>query len=740
MTVFDYSVQPEDSAHAEINRFPVAENTPWSFYHDPIGGHVYIGDKYTHHTDVAGQLSPEEYEKAVPGLYYPDSGNVDYYGPPGLDKDDAIQQIKEHFGPTEETWRFGANSDPQIIEHNREFPIHDEWEDGRRPILWHAGTNILHIGPPGSHHDELENAANEWATEKTGWIQDSPHHLDGTETMGNFTNDGKLHWYSGEKWEFPEDKEFEQMEPILNQALGNHLGIEAPEEGFHFGAIRFEPIQTEGTSHGGGHPFSYHPESQTLWLGGPGAFHNKLPGNFGNTLQGRVDPDNIIFYNSDMDGTDWDDNLKNEIMETLKGRDLHHNVGTYDALNPEQVAPGFGDIKTNWQEPQGFHFGAMPPPTIHESPKQWEDYEGVQQMKEWDPDEFADVKKNWAWRRPFIYDVGGNRVFVGQPGTHHGNLEEEYGLGEYAPEGSEARNKELPAGYIKSDEMPAGVASWHKPGDVDFYWNFGRDGLPQSYPHVLDALRREYITGEGQNGLTQVEPFHFGGHAPISVEHVDAEEWNPMGPQFSRRFIYDPENRVAYVGNPWSHHRQIFEATEDYGDEPQWSEGVVNPQLISMSPRLHPEDEKQLQQALYQHLGMEPETQWNFGPANLSMEPIDQSGTQDMHPGIQSSAPKVVEVDAKAPPSFKINDIKKRRGFVYHHPTDTTYLGQPGSYHSTIKSLMPVDPQTLEYETSDGFVDLPAQKVGVYDDDIPQDVRDNVHRYVFGEEPNEFRF
>jgi hypothetical protein len=166
-------------------------------------------------------------------------------------------------------------------------------------------------------------------------------------------------------------------------------------------------------------------------------------------------------------------------------------------------------------------------PQIQEGQKAWDSFDDAQTMRQYDPEDYDELKTNWAWRRPTIFDPEKNMIYIGQPGTHHHNVAEEFGLGAYSdePEGKRYDHDKLPSGWVTHSEMPPGIASWHNQygnGPVGFYW----------------------------------------GETPEAMA------------------------------------------------------------------------------ALYHHLGLkpEPQTQWEFKPADLPMDPdpIDQSGNQDFHPGIQS--------------------------------------------------------------------------------------------------------
>jgi hypothetical protein len=600
--------------------------------------------------------------------------------------------------------------------------------------------------------------------------------------------------------------------------------------------MRLQTVPTTHVEHGSGHPFSYHPYTDTLYLGGSGAFHHELPGNFGNTLQGRVEPDHIVFYHSDMlddpqlpeEVREWNPKLKNQVMNHLKGEELTSHPGLYNPLR--MTNPMMGSSIPNWQtspplseeefhfgnwedvpfderrqeapraadsppkradnghlvfyhgtSPEGakgilhnrhifpddinkvglatspgqaqvfgnmkkgpvlkvhvdpedlkglrvtheiggsghsqFLFGADPfkqwggvpvshveeieaggphwkiggtdPVKISEGRQEWDDTEDARQMREYDPDTYEDLKTNWAWRRPFLYDELTNHAYVGRPGMHHGDLEEEFGLGSFNEEGW----AELPTGFIKAGEMPPGVASWHKPGDVGFY-----DPNPNVYPHVIDALNREYITGDTPGGLTTVTPaetYHFGSELPQVIEvPTQRKDWGQGLSRTRRPFIHSLQDGNIYLGQPGGHHYEVYDlaghtrGNGSVGDATAIEGTVYDGNDIGYFWNQRGGEKEPLidqgKEALQKHLGIEdPETQWNFGPANLAMEPIDQSGTQDFHPGIQSSteAPTFIESGGWGGlgPTFW-----DRRPVVYHPPTNTVWVGPHGGAHDQL--------------------------------------------------------
>lgn len=121
-------------------------------------------------------------------------------------------------------------------------------------------------------------------------------------------------------------------------------------------------------------------------------------------------------------------------------------------------------------------------PEIVVNNKGFHDYERNREMKYEDPDTYADLAgEKWENRRPFIYDPRKNVVYVGGPGSHHENIEQEYGLAMYGPE--ETRdNYHGHQGYIWEGQKP----SWHHVENVGFYeprntW--------QDKEHVLDHIR-----------------------------------------------------------------------------------------------------------------------------------------------------------------------------------------------------------------------------------------------------------
>lgn len=484
----------------------------------------------------------------------------------------------------------------------------------------------------------------------------------------------------------------------------------------------YRAIDTKKDGHGGGHAFTYHPYTDTVYLGGPGSWHSELPGTYTTTLQGRVDPDKIMFYHSDHeDGeTRWTPQLRAQVMDQLKGRGLDHaKNGLYNSL--DGANPMMGDLFEDWQippeqrrqrpiisswewedvpfdkrqqegpreadsppertdnghlvlyhgtssegskgillnrhifpddmnrvglcttpgaaqvfgtmkkgpvlkvhvdpadlkglrvqheiggsgsnqflfgsdalkswggvpvthaeeiEPGGPHWkvGATSP-QISEGTQEWADTDSARYMKEFEPQDYAEILRDWSWRRPFAYVPEDDHVYVGRPGMHHDELSEEFGIGAYHPD--ENKRQEPPLGFIEDSERPPYLS--HKPGKVDFY--FGQQGEGKAnYPHVIDALREAYI-GEpererpelsqwghpaelpmgpiDESGIQDMHPgiqssWHFASEPPTFIEPLEHSN-TPLQPSFwdRRPFVYHPKTNEAWIGPQAGPHYEI---------------------------------------------------------------------------------------------------------------------------------------------------------------------------------------
>ena len=101
----------------------------------------------------------------------------------------------------------------------------------------------------------------------------------------------------------------------------------------------------------------------------------------------------------------------------------------------------FFTASTNWQ--------------VVEGTRDFRDFDSNMQYEHDDPDTFKDLSTKWNWRRPFVVDPKANTVYLGKPGTHHDNIEEEFELGLYGGDDGDPNHLYEPRPYGWAMDDPA---------------------------------------------------------------------------------------------------------------------------------------------------------------------------------------------------------------------------------------------------------------------------------------------
>ncbi len=132
------------------------------FVYTPDSDTVYLGQQRTYHDDIHSHLNEDGgsiEDERIEG-YYNESGNGEYkyYGWGNNPHKPRIEDaLNHHFGiePTSNDWKF---SNTQVVEREvtQTRPTNIKGLEERRPWIYATDKDIVYLGPPGTHHSDLE--------------------------------------------------------------------------------------------------------------------------------------------------------------------------------------------------------------------------------------------------------------------------------------------------------------------------------------------------------------------------------------------------------------------------------------------------------------------------------------------------------------------------------------------------------------------------------------------------------
>jgi hypothetical protein len=321
-----------------------------------------------------------------------------------------------------------------IQEHN--FPLEEAYEPKRRPTIWNEDEDIVHIGPPGAMHGDL------------AWEADVPYRNTGyvmVDKDGDPTDIGS----------------YDVLPSTVERAVKDHF--KAPQQqSWDFEAAADEPeiIEPEGGEDWSEkyklpdlvhrRPFVYWPDSNKVFVGIPGQFHENL---------------HQVLRNKHSD--DWEDALNQGRIRNpyLSAPDKQEGYVT-DINAPSAITDAGepGAIGLHGQDDARGHpaveslvrrFGEGYYPD-REVPSEFETFsKTADSMPEIQQHDFQPKSIFDGDRRPTIYDADTHTIHVGPLGGFHSEL---------------SRRAQIPyknTGYLTyRGDKPVGVGSYvpaHQP-------------------------------------------------------------------------------------------------------------------------------------------------------------------------------------------------------------------------------------------------------------------------------------
>lgn len=289
----------------------------------------------------------------------------------------------------------------------------------------------------------------------------------------------------------------------------------------------------------------------------------------------------------------------------------------------------------------------------------------------------SDPGSTWSnMRQPVIYNSDSKTFYVGNKGHHHYNIQEAN------PDVSGAM------GFIAHPEHTTEYNSSYTAGKPGFFWFYGYGHDPEANAYAsahLSPTGEVYRLGDLDNRLATA----------ISIREMDypAKAYDPWDVGLTRPFIYVPKRNIVYVGAPGTYHDKIFsqlaEEDNDIFDERQFAGrigyGPAYPYPINWyGVPGDPTMKSELQTILAPYIYQDPE----FAPKQSTVD------LKHHHLDYESS-------------DFDFGWENMRRPVVYHRPTRTFYIGNPGDHHSAVYQNSPFE---MFDSTNEGYIVQPEHK------------------------------
>jgi hypothetical protein len=393
--------------------------------YDPDTKTVYIGGYGSHHGEVGDKAGlpnmgydlPNGWlvDKNAPGNWESEQGigwwNIDRGELEAQEKAEVEAFLRQHFGLDEqENWNFSKTA-TQVQEHDIE-QSHYDWlwgdpqglgpnDQGRRPMVWDPHSDTVHIGPPGFHHADIEQAAQ----------------ADPDMPMGVYRPDeGPTWWVNQENDGEPYAPEFGGKEQDINDALMKHLPWQRQDWEFtganETQVFQIPDEQTDPDYHGTEKPFLYLPEHNHLWMGSPGGVHAEIRrdsefqktygGMWPHAAEGRYWPDRdkaLTFYR------DWPAESTSAVHKALEvpEQDWGFTAATDDTPLGAVAPEDWLDVRVLDPAAQWVKTAAIDPPDVS-----WVETHGSQAH---------------GGGHPFLYSPDEHMVFIGPPGAYHADMD-----------------------------------------------------------------------------------------------------------------------------------------------------------------------------------------------------------------------------------------------------------------------------------------------------------------------------
>jgi hypothetical protein len=159
-----------------------------------------------------------------------------------------------------------GTSEPRVVEHQAPGAGDESYFMWRRPFLYDRHTNIVHLGKPGDYHSDLPTSLNNpggfISIEHPWWRSQHPDYETGID------------WYN-----FPDNMaEIKNALAKVVPEAAKDIQTDRDDWGFIYGASELQIKRYEGVTgnHPGGPPVIFTPDTNTVHIGGPGAYHGTL--------------------------------------------------------------------------------------------------------------------------------------------------------------------------------------------------------------------------------------------------------------------------------------------------------------------------------------------------------------------------------------------------------------------------------------------------------------------------------
>jgi hypothetical protein len=185
----------------------------------------------------------------------------------------------------------------------------------------------------------------------------------------------------------------------------------------------------------------------------------------------------------------------------------------------KQKFPQMTRASENWK------FGGMGGWNVVEGRKTFGDFPSNIDAVE---NDFPDLETEWRWRRPFLVDERSKNIYLGQPGVHHDNLEEEFNLGLYGGDESEDQYRSYAQGYAVADPSqppPEGKLVTMYNDNSEGQWD---DAIEDVREHLGYPAEQEFKFGSERAYWNErpviYHPEHGLHEGEFEDHHADVEE------------------------------------------------------------------------------------------------------------------------------------------------------------------------------------------------------------------------
>lgn len=463
---------------------------------------------------------------------------------------------------------------------------------GRIPMIYEHATDTIHTGPPDTTHYQIQNDASLRGKRivkpvSRGWIGYNPE----KRTRGAENSHTNYGWYD-ELTSVP-------IPDHVDTAVREHFGIKDERlnedftdmSGWVFGSmsnVDYTPYRDhKGVAYGEGYIDLWpvdkygapHHDDKTEWDGDPKKFFVVR----NNVATNAYDADSIHENHTGLEP--WEDEL------------AQYGITIDDTANTEWR---FGGTEDDWWAKNDPDSKFRPQPTPVEA----------KPMATLSEHEYETPQHEIVNRRPVLYNMGTNHVYVGPHGTHHDGLYDELG-DDWDP-------AEIVSGIMFNDRGKNALR----------FWQDEMVPYPQS---AEDALVKQYGVEPQRSDSESVWEFESKTGA-VSYNVIDSD----VTPEQS--FLADDQDSYThspfilqgnniYIGPQGTHHADLIWRHVDGEADPSdaiyvadgW--GHINNGAVHMGDANHPHDKHAVGEAVAKHTGLPYEREdesWAFSKTTFS--------------------------------------------------------------------------------------------------------------------------